>query len=162
MGTGEDLPNSNLFIGRPIHTFRGYEWNGIISDKDMIVPDNEIAKIKGLIPGTTMKEYDYYYTCYKMTEGQPIIVDRNGDGKFTDEEDGKYYTKTPAWTGSFSTMLSYKGWDLSASLYTKQYYTVISNFLSEYLNWSDRGRERLNVDGSRNPIFHKTIIDTKV
>jgi hypothetical protein len=30
-----------------------------------------------------------------MTEGQPIIVDRNGDGKFTDEEDGKYYTKTP-------------------------------------------------------------------
>ncbi len=146
MGTGEDLPNSNLFIGRSFHTFRGYEWNGIISDKDMIVPDNEIAKLKGLTPGSTMKEYDYYYACYKMTEGQPIIVDRNGDGKFTDEEDGKYYTKTPAWTGSFSTTLSYKGWDLSASLYTKQNYTVTSNFLGEYLNWSDRGRERLNVD----------------
>jgi TonB-dependent starch-binding outer membrane protein SusC len=146
MGTGEDLPNSNLFIGRSIHTFRGYEWAGIISDKDMTVPDNEIAKLKGLTPGTTMKEHDYYYTCYGMTEGQPIIVDRNGDGKYTDEEDGKYYTTTPAWAGSFSTMLSYKGWDLSASLYTKQNYTVISNFLGEYLNWSDRGREKLQVD----------------
>jgi len=146
MGTGEDLPNSNLFIGRSIHTFRGYEWNGIISDKDMIVPDNEIAVLKGLTPGTTMKEYDYYYTCYKMTEGQPIIVDRNGDGKYTDEEDGKYYTSTPAWTGSFNTILTYKRWDLSASLYTKQNYTVSSYFLGEYLNWSDRGREKLQVD----------------
>lgn len=146
MGTGEDLPNSNLFIGRPIHTFRGYEWNGIISDKDMIVPDNEIAALKGLTPGTTMKEYDYYYTCYGMAEGQPIIVDRNGDGKFTDEEDGKYYTTTPKWTGSFTTNLYYKEWDLSASLYTKQNYTVSSNFMGEYLNWSDRGRERLMVD----------------
>lgn len=146
MGTGEDLPNSNLFIGRSIHTFRGYEWKGIISDKDMIVPDNEIAVLKGLTPGTTMKEYDYYYTCYGMTEGQPIIVDRNGDGKFTDEEDGKYYTTTPKWTGSFNTNLYYKGWDLSASVYTKQNYMVSSNFMGEYLNWSDRGRERLMVD----------------
>lgn len=146
MGTGEDLPNSNLFIGRSFHTLRGYEWNGIISDKDMIVPDNEIAVLKGLTPGTTMKEYDYYYTCYGMTEGQPIIVDRNGDGKYTDEEDGKYYTTTPAWIGSFSTMLTYKGWDFSASIYTKQKYTVSSNFLGEYLNWSDRGREKLQVD----------------
>ncbi|MBQ8592998.1 MAG: TonB-dependent receptor [Bacteroidaceae bacterium] len=144
-GLKEDMPSAGLFIGQPFHNVYGYEWTGIVSDKNMVVPDNEIARLKGLTPGSTMKEYDYYYQCYGWTEGQVIINDRNGDGKFGDE-DKKVYSATPAWTGSFTSNLSYKEWDLSFSLYTKQDYTVSSNFYGENLNWGDRGRAKLNVD----------------
>lgn len=144
-GLGEDLPSNNLFIGEPFNNVYGFVWDGIISDKDMVVPDHEIAKLKGLTPGTKMKAYDYYYTCYGYTEGQPIIRDVNGDGIF-DDADKKVYSATPAWTGSVTTNLRYKNWDLSASLYTKQDYYVSSNFLGENLNYGDRGRQKLNMD----------------
>lgn len=144
-GTGESLPNSNLFIGEPINVIYNYEWDGIISDRDMVVPDNEIARLKGLTPGETMKECDYYYICYGQAEGQPIVVDRNGDGSYT-EVDKKLYYKDPDWVGSFNTSLSYKNWDLSASIYTKQGGYANSAFISEYTNYSDRGRTKLQVD----------------
>lgn len=144
-GTGEDLPNDGLFIGQPINNVYGYEWTGIVNDRDMIVPDNEIARLKGLTPGATIKSYDYYYACYGWTEGQVIIDDKNGDGSFNDS-DKKVYSSDPSWIGSFSTSISYKNWDLSASLYAKMHYTVSSAFYGQYLNWSDRGRLRLNAD----------------
>ena len=141
--SGEDT--GNLFIGQPFNNIYGYEWKGIVSDRDMTVPDTEIARLMGFTPGETVKEYDYYYTCYGWTEGLPIIVDRNGDGTFNDD-DKKIYNMDPKWTGSFSTSLSYKNWDLSATLYTKQNYWVSSAFYGEYLGINDRGRMKLDVD----------------
>ncbi len=140
-----DDDTGNLFIGYPVNNIYGYEWAGIVSDKDMIVPDTEIARRMGFTPGTTVKEYEYYYKCYGWTEGLPIIVDRNGDGQFTDE-DKKIYNMDPKWTGSISTTVTYKNWDLSASLYTKQNYYVSSAFYGEYLGLNDRGRMKLDVD----------------
>ena len=141
--SGEDT--GNLFIGQPFNNIYGYEWAGIVSDRDMTVPNTEIARLKGFTPGQTVKEYDYYYQCYGWTEGLPIIVDRNGDGTFNDD-DKKIYNMDPKWTGSFSTTLSYKNWDLSATLYAKQNYWVSSDFYGEYLGINDRGRMKLDVD----------------
>ena len=89
-GSGTDLPNDGLFIGKPINNVYGYQWDGIVSDKMMTIPDNDIAKQKGLTPGEEMKEADYYYACYGWTEGQPIIKDENGDGKFSDVDKKVY------------------------------------------------------------------------
>lgn len=144
-GSGTDLPNDGLFIGQPINNVYGYQQNGIVSDKDMIVPDNEIARLKGLTPGETMKEADYYYTCYGWTEGQPIIVDANGDGKFSDA-DKKVYSSDPKVTGSLTSTLTWKGLEFAFSLYGRVGCTVESEFYEEYLNYSDRGRMRLNMD----------------
>ncbi len=143
LGTGEST--SSLFIGEPINTFRGYEWDGVVSDKNMIVPDHEIAKLKGFTPGQTVKSYDYYYKCYGWYEGDAIVKDKDGDGSFNDV-DYKYYHKDPSWTGSLSTSLSCYGFDLAASLYTKQNYWVSSNTYGEYLNYSDRGRQKMQTD----------------
>jgi len=52
----------------------------------------------------------------------------------------------PAFTGSFTSNLSWKNWDFSFSLYAKVGYKVYSNFLGEYWNLGDRGRMRLNGD----------------
>ena len=143
-GTGEDLPASNLFIGYTINNVYGYEWAGIVSDKNITVPDTEVARANGFTPGQSVKAYDYYYKCYGWTEGQPIITDRNGDGSINDD-DKFIYSSDPTWTGSLTSDLSYKNWDFSFSLYTKQNYKVYSNFMSENIGYS-RAKQMLAVD----------------
>lgn len=137
----------NLFIGEPYNNVYGYEWDGIVSDRDMKVPNTEIARLMGFNPGETVREVDYYNRCYGLIEGNPIIVDRNGDGKYTDA-DKKIYKSDPDWTGNFTSNLQYKNWDFSVSVYAKMNYTVYSNFLNYYLNIgaNSRGMEHLNED----------------
>lgn len=148
-GSGTNMPNSDkntgLFIGSSVNNVYAYNWIGVVTDRDMIVPDNEIANMKGLTPGTVMKEYDYYHTCYNLQEGNPIIEDRDGNGTI-DDNDKRVWSADPSWTGSITTSLSYKNWDLSASLYTKQNYKVYSDFYKQYLDYKDRGWMHLNVD----------------
>lgn len=135
----------NLIIGEPYNNVYGYEWTGIVNNRNMIVPDNEVARLKGFTPGTQVKASEYYYTCYGLIEGNPIILDRNGDGKYTDA-DKKVYKSDPDWTGSLTSNLYWKNWDFSFSIYAKQNYTISSSFYNEYLNVSDRGRTKINVD----------------
>ena len=147
-GTGNYYSGStqgNLFIGSSYSNVYGYEWKGIVTDRDMTVPDTEIARLKGFTPGQTVKEYEYYYKCYGLVEGNPIIYDKNGDGKFTDD-DKKIYKSDPDWTGSFTSNLRWKNLDFSFSIYAKQGYTVFSNFYQEYINLNDRGKTKLNLD----------------
>ena len=150
-GTGDRVLNGssttgNYFIGYSANNVYAYEWGGIVTDRDMTVPDNQAAKKAGLTPGSTMKEYDYYYKVYGLTEGQPWIVDQNGDGSI-DPDDRTIMRMDPKWTGSFTSNLSWKNWDFSFSLYAKVGYKVYSSFLtSNILDLADRGRQKLNVD----------------
>ena len=151
-GTGNQVLSSgittgSLFIGSSVNNTYAYEWGGIVTDRDMIVPDNLAAKNAGLTPGSTMKEYDYFYKVYGLTEGQPWIVDQNGDGNIKSEDDRVIQSMDPKWTGSLTSNLSWKGWDFSFSLYAKVGYKVYSNFLtSDILGLNDRGRQKLAMD----------------
>ena len=150
-GTGNQVLSSgittgSLFIGSSVNNVYAYEWGGIVSDRDMTVPDNAAAKNAGLTPGSTMKEYDYYYKVYGLTEGQPWVVDQNGDGNI-DPDDRVIKSMDPEFTGSFTSNLSWKNWDFSFSLYAKVGYKVYSNFLtSDILGLNDRGRQKLAMD----------------
>lgn len=148
-GLGTDIvptgTTGGLFIGHPVENVYTYQWTGIVSDRNMTVPDCELAVAHGFTPGQTVRECDYYYEVYSWQEGQPIIKDVNQDGIF-DNNDKKIYSSAPKWTGSFSSTLSYKNWDLSASLYTKVGYYVSSSLYGTYYGLSDRGRMRLNAD----------------
>ena len=149
-GTGDRVLGSgtmdNLFVGYSANNVYAYEWGGIVTDRDMTVPDNEAAKNAGLTPGSTMKEYDYYYKVYGLTEGQPWIVDQNGDGTIN-PDDRTIQRMDPKWTGSFTSNLSWKNWDFSFSLYAKVGYKVYSSFLTSNIgDLADRGRQKLNMD----------------
>lgn len=148
-GLGTDIVptgvTGGLFIGHPVENVYTYQWDGIVSDRLMTVPDSELAIAHGFTPGQEVRECDYYYKVYSWQEGQPIIKDVNQDGIF-DNNDKKIYSSAPKWTGSFNTSLSYKNWDLSASMYTKVGYFVSSNFYGSYYDLSDRGRMRLHAD----------------
>ena len=52
----------------------------------------------------------------------------------------------PKYHVGFTNSFRYKNWDLSASIYTKQGGYANSAFISEYTNYSDRGRTKLQVD----------------
>ena len=150
-GTGDRVISStirtgSLFIDYPVNNTYSYEWGGIVSDRNMTVPDTEAAKAAGLTPGSTMKEYDYFFKVYGLTEGQPWVVDQNGDGTF-DENDRVIKSMDPDFIGSFTSNLSWKNWDFSFSLYAKVGYKVYSSFLtSNILELSDRGRQKLDMD----------------
>ena len=150
-GTGDKVLSSgittgSLFIGSSVNNTYAYEWGGVVSDRDMIVPDNQAARNAGLTPGSTIKEYDYFYKAYGLTEGQPWVIDQNGDGTLN-EEDRVIKSMDPDWTGSFTSNLTWKNWDFSFSLYAKVGYKVYSSFLtSNILELGDRGRQKLNMD----------------
>ncbi len=150
-GTGDqvissDITTGSFFVGHSVNTTYAYEWGGIVTDRDMVVPDNTAATNAGLTPGSTMKEYDYYYQVYGLTEGQPYVIDQDGDGNIT-QEDRVIKSMDPDFTGSFTSNLSWKNWDFSFSLYAKVGYKVYSNFLtSDILGLNDRGRQKLAMD----------------
>lgn len=144
--TGKDEIANSLFIGQSYGVLYNYIWSGIVSDKDMTVPDTQIAREKGFTPGQTVKSRDYYFACYGWGEGMPIVEDLNGDGAIT-QDDKTFVGKTnPTWTGSISSNLSWKNWDFSFNIYTKQNYKVYSPFYQQYTNYGDRGMQHIAMD----------------
>ena len=150
-GTGDrvlssGLTTGSLFVGSSVNNTYAYEWGGVVTDRDMTVPNTAAATNAGLTPGSTMKEYDYYYKVYGLTEGQPYVIDQNGDGNI-DQDDRVIKSMDPKWTGSFTSNLTWKNWDFSFSLYAKVGYKVYSSFLtSDILGLNDRGRQKLAMD----------------
>lgn len=148
---GNNASNS-LFVGQPVTNVYAYAWDGIISDKNMTVPNHQIAIDKGFTPGQQVRACDYYFACYGLTEGQPIIRDVNGDGKWN-QDDRVIFNGNPKWTGSITSNLQYRlpkkggSLDFSFSIYAKQGYTVASPFMGgDQFDYHDRGRGKVNMD----------------
>lgn len=144
-GTEDDIANG-WFIGESINSIYDYEWNGIVSDKDITVPNSQIAIDKGFTPGATVRSCDYYYGVYGWAEGMPTFKDLDNNGVIDAADKSIIGKSDPSWTGSFSTNLSYKNWDFTMSVYTKQNYQVYSSFYGQYMPYGDRGMEHVNMD----------------
>jgi hypothetical protein len=143
----DDPITASLFLNEPVNNIYGYVWNGIVTDRKMTVPDNDASVKGGFTPGTEVTEAEYYYAIYSWTEGMPKIEDLNHDGSIDADNDKKVQgSQDPQWTGNISSTLTYKNWDFSFSIYTKQNYKVYSNFLYEYYNYAYRGWNKLNMD----------------
>ena len=155
-GVSDQIIGSNaagcLFVGYPVNNVYAYAWDGIVSDRNMTVPDTQIARDKGLTPGSVMRECDFYNICYGQSEGQPIIRDVNGDGKWNDE-DRVIFNANPKLIGSLTSNLQYRlpkkggSIDFGFSIYTKLGYKVYSPFMAgDSFDWHDRGRGKVMMD----------------
>lgn len=144
--TGADEIANSLFIGESFNVLYNYKWSGIVSDKDIVVPNTQIAKDKGFTPGQKVTSRDFYYTCYGWGEGMPIIEDLDGDGAITAADKTFIGKSNPTWTGNISSNLSWKNWDFSFNIYTKQDYQVYSPFYKQYTNYGDRGMQHITMD----------------
>ncbi|MDE6017894.1 MAG: TonB-dependent receptor [Muribaculaceae bacterium] len=141
-----------LFVGYPINNVYTYQWDGIVSDRNMTVPDNEVAVNHGFVPGSTVRECDYYYACYDLYEGCPIVRDVNGDGQI-DTNDRILMNGEPKWTGSLTSNLSYKlpkkggMLDFSFTIYSRQGGKTFSPFMAtDLFKIGDRGWQKIMVD----------------
>ena len=118
-----DIGN-NLFIGENIHSYYNYVFDGVWQ------------------PGEAALA-----TSFGQKPGEMKVKDLNNDGKIEPNGDraiiGNY---DPKWSGSFSTSLKVKQFDLSLSLITNQGTTVLSGFHDNFADVQDRGRQKLDID----------------
>lgn len=119
----EDLIGNKWFIGEPINVNYTYVFDGIWQESE-----REQAVDYGQLPG------------------QARVKDLDNNGVINGSDRSIIGTSMPKWTGGFSTSLTYKGFDFSLSLFTRQGVQVYSPFHEEFLNFDDRGRQKLNVD----------------
>lgn len=120
----EDLVGNWWFIGRPINVNYTYVSDGIWQESE-----REQALKYGQLPG------------------QARVKDLNNDGKISSADDRAIIgQKDPKWTGGFSTQFTFKNFDLSASMFARQGAQVYSAFHSIFLNYSDRGTNKIYED----------------
>ena len=140
------------FIGYPVNNVYAYQWDGIVSDRNMTVPDHQVARDHGFTPGQTVRECDYYYACYGLSEGRPIIRDVDGDGSYSNA-DKVISSSVPKFTGSFTSNLTYtlpkKGGaiDFSFTIYARVGGKVYAPFMNgDLFKTTDRGWGKVMVD----------------
>ena len=124
----EDLVGNKWFIGQPIDVVYGYKYMGIVTREEAQAYAND--------PNMRTKFY----------EGEMKLYDKDGNGVINADDKMVLGHCAPTWTGGFSTNLSYKNVDFSASVYTSQGSTVFSPFMGEFADYSQRGMQRLNID----------------
>ena len=124
-GKKQDVMGEARFIGQPINVIYDYNIIGVWKSTEV----SEAAK-------------------WGQQPGQAIAKDINGDGKITADKDRIILgTPDPKWTGSFSSELSYKNWDLSFNIYTSQGSFVKDEFLGEFGSTNtQRGRPKVSSD----------------
>lgn len=148
-GTKDDVANG-WFIGESINAIYNYNFTGIVSDQHMGLTDSQYALYQqkgGLLPRDQILSRDYYYQVYQWQEGMPIIEDLNEDGNIDADNDKKVLGHSdPTWTGSFTSTLTYKNFDFSFSIYTRQGSKMYSPFYSKYIYYKDRGNNHVNFD----------------
>lgn len=141
---GDDVAN-NWFIGERLNVLRDYTSAGIIT-KDGVT----MHTINGDRHYTLQEVYDKFgpksSNKLKWYEGQMAVNDWNDDGRINDDDKQIYACTDPTWTGSLSSSMAYKGFDFSFMLYTKQGQWSRSYFHEQYMNYGDRGRQKVSFD----------------
>lgn len=132
-GGKEDLVANKWFIGQPIDVLYDYEYDGVCTAEEAKAYANNSA-IKT-----------------KFIEGEMKIKDQQQPGEegygVIDENDLVVLGHAlPTWSGSISSNMTYKNFDFSFSIYTKQGCKVASPFMAEFTNYKDRGRNKLKMD----------------
>lgn len=134
---GYTFINSNTqkwIVGENINSIYGYVFDGVWTANEIQTAiankDPRAVDANGLVIAR---------------EGQAKVKDYDGNG--IDPNDRRVQGHSdPSWTAGLGTTITYKGFDLSANIYTAQGMTVFSPFMEEFTNYNDRGRQKLDMD----------------
>jgi len=114
-GAKKDDVANRWFIGQPINVVYAMEFDGIWQ-KDQLAPADQQA-----------------------LEGTARVKDLNGDGKIDTDNDMRVLgSPMPDWIGTVSTTFTYKNWDLTGTLFTKQGAYVFSPFHKEFTDFNSK------------------------
>lgn len=127
-------PSQKWMVGENINSIYGYVYDGVWT-------------AQGILDAIAAKDPRVVNSAGKVLarEGQGKVKDFDGNG--IDANDRRIQGHSdPSWTAGLSTNFSWKGIDLSISMYTAQGMTVFSPFIEEFTNYNDRGRQKLAMD----------------
>ncbi len=123
--TTDDVQN-RWFIGEPVNVVYGYVFDGVWTREE-----KDLASKYGQREGMAkVKDFDATDSKHSID-----LSDRRILG-----------SPMPSWTGGFTSNLSYKSFDFTFSLNTRQGVYVYSPSISKYMDYSDRGGQKLSVD----------------
>ena len=118
-----DLPGNAWFIGQPINVNYTFIYDGVWQESER----DEAQR-------------------FKQLPGQAKVKDLDNNGVLNNADRAIIGQRDPKWSGGFSTQLSYKAFDLSASLFARHGHQVYSPFHAEFTNLADRGRNKLDIN----------------
>jgi len=114
-GEKKDDVANRWFIGKPISVVYAMEFDGIWQKEELAPADQQAL------------------------EGTARVKDQNGDGVIDIDNDMKVLgSPMPDWIGTFSTTFTYKNWDLTGTLFTKQGVYVFSPFHEEFTDFNSK------------------------
>jgi len=130
-GKKEDVVNEARFIDEPINVIYDYKVNGVYNYADWSAMSAAERSAMGA-----------------DRPGYAKAVDTNNDGQMTTDDRVILGSVDPSWTGSVTSTLSYKQFDVSFNIYTRQGVFVNDRFLQEFgpSSNSQRGRPKVNTD----------------
>ncbi|MCM1332403.1 MAG: TonB-dependent receptor [Bacteroides sp.] len=141
---GDDISKA-WFLGERLNVLYGYSDAGVITDKGVTM--NTINGKKHYTLQEVVEKYGKGSPSnLNWYEGQWAVNDWNDDGVIDANDRHVIGCTDPTWTGSLTSSMSWKGWDFSFMLYTKQGQMSRSYFHEQYFDLSDRGRQKLMFD----------------
>ncbi|WP_321424957.1 TonB-dependent receptor [uncultured Bacteroides sp.] len=130
-GKTEDVISEARFIGKPINVIYDYKVNGVYSSAEW----SAMTADQRTNMGATQPGY-------------AKAIDTDGDQKMSEKDKVILGHTDPTWTGSLSSTLQYRNFDLSFNIYTRQGSFINDAFLAEFGTAanSQRGRPKVNQD----------------
>ncbi|BAV06382.1 TonB-linked outer membrane protein, SusC/RagA family [Filimonas lacunae] len=111
LDTKQDNISSQWFIGQPLSVYYDYKFQRIFQYSDT-------AKGGILADYFWKKAGNKTNTSYQP--GRPYVADINGDTSITETDKQVLGSHNPKWTGSISSTLTYKNFELNILVYTRQ------------------------------------------
>jgi TonB-dependent starch-binding outer membrane protein SusC len=119
--------------------------DGYASD-DWIIKGESLGSYYNWVADGVWQAGDDNALTYGQTEGQGRVVDFDESGTITESDKRVIGSTLPKWTGGFNTSLTFKNFDLSLAMISRQGVTAFSQFHQEFTNHEDRGRAKLDMD----------------
>ena len=123
-GRKEDVVGEKRFIGQPINVEYDYLIDGVWTEAEYL-------------SGATV------YDNHTFLPGEAKTVDVDGDGSITTDDQVILGTNDPKWIGGLTSRLTFKNWDFSFNIITRQGVFGYDEFMEEYLNPRSRSIVKL-------------------
>lgn len=149
-GNGDPILMDDLYryyVGQSVGVIRQFQFDGIWQEGE------DFANSAQANPDSTFPQADLRAGDIRIRDTNGLDADGNltgvPDGKIT-EEDRVFTDRNPDWFGSFSTTISYKGFDLFADFYTVQGATKYNPVLADF---NTGGALRGGINGVEVPYY---------
>jgi TonB-dependent starch-binding outer membrane protein SusC len=132
-GKKEDVIGEARFIGKPINVIYDYKILGVWTQSEYDDGSSTYYNSDGTV-------------AYKAKPGEAKTADASGNGILGSEDKVILGSPDPKWTGTFSSEIEFKNFDLSVNVFTNQGVYLLDYFTDTYGYNTQRGMAKVKFD----------------